>query len=547
MEYLNISKVQAANSEGVSSAVDRTVARYQKQLGLYERAIEKLLCGSQDQLAQAQSAIFSNPRTNPEKPVSRLSAPYFVNEDLVGGVLVKDAVARVNQEYASLGLPTTDGKVKLGPGIGYITAPSFYSELLKAGMDSPDLSVNYNAPNGEKLTRTGLSLLVNAKTEKAPAYGEFDVFLTSGATEAIDATIAAFQRLKPGKSVTLLGPSYYAAPYSSQYRGIKVDQLVETGEGAPLFPSPEKIRGESAKDTGLFVIASPANPTGEMYSEQNMREILKFAKEKDILVLFDDIFGRLSFSPRKNPVQIAQETDTLANLVVVDSLSKSLNLPGARAGVIATTNPALGEELGNYLIAEKCNPPLTYGPLLAFEGLARETEKRMKGMAKADPGRIFDELTSGLKMPFSREWFRRAYREWNEWNLQSMEYYRQNLDLTRGFLDRTGTAFDGSADQGAFNTLIRLTPPGLQANSLDFLFKLMTGTATYTQTGPCFGMDQSKWDDFLGVWSRITYASDRDSLAEGLIRLSALARMYEERDLANPDKYPALQISYSNK
>jgi len=544
MEYLKIRDVRNSVNEGPSGTLDRYLTQYRRQAGLYSQAITRLVAASGPQLELAERAIEEDSRTRVSDPVSRLSAPYFVNEDIIGGVLVGKAVSQVNQEYAGLGLATTDGKVKLGPGVGYVQAPAFYNELLKQGLADPDLAVNYNAPNGERMTRQGLARLVNAKTENAPAYGEFDVFLTSGATEAIDATVATFGRLNPGKGIAVLGPSYYAGLFSSQYRDIPVTQLV--ADGAPLFPSVREMQKNLPDSTGMILLTMPNNPTGEMYPEQELRDLFAYAKASGKLILFDDIFGRLTFDRQKNPVEIAREAGALDNLVVVDSLSKSLNIPGLRPGVVATTNAPMRAGLSDRLIAAKCNPPLVLGPLLSFEGLARGAEEMMQQDRTASPGKLFDALTQGTSVPFSREWFVRAFDQWQTWNTLTMEYYAQNLSFIRSFLKETGMGKQGSPDQGAFNTLVQLTAPLTGANSLDFLYKLMVGTATYTQTGPCFGLDQDLWDRTLGVWTRITYASDRKSLGEGLVRLASLAKAYDEKDLGNPAKFPSLSVSYAS-
>jgi len=544
MEYLRIKQVQKAINTDGKTGLDQLVRRYNSQFGLYSQAIKSLVARSNPLLKEATDAINEGSRTNPINPISRLSAPYFVNEDVLGGVLVGKAVQNVNEEYSRLGLPTTVGKVKLGPGVGYIQAPDFYGNLLRAGMQNPELAVNYNAPNGEKMTRAGMSLLMNAKTENQKAYGEYDVFLTSGATEAIDATVATFSKLNPDKSVFILGPSYYAGSFSAQYRGIPVKQIVKENESSPLFPSVGEVRRKIPENAGLIIFTGPNNPTGEIYSENEINELIGFAKARGILVLFDDIFGKLSYKNQKNPVQIAQEMGALDNLVVVDSLSKSLNIPGIRPGVIATTNAAIKNALSDYFIAVKCNPPLTYGPLFMFEGMAREMEKRIKLDPKSKPSEVYDSILNGDKAAFSKEWFLKAFSEWNDWNKTTMSYYRQNLSLAVQFLQKTGVLKQGSPDQGAFNTLVQLTSPKKGTNTLDFLYKLMIGTATYTQAGPCFGLDQSQWDNLLGVWTRITYASDRKSLEEGLVRLAALAQTYDEKDMGNSTKYPTLSVTY---
>ncbi|MEK7078861.1 MAG: pyridoxal phosphate-dependent aminotransferase [Patescibacteria group bacterium] len=554
MEYLKLGQIQQEMKTSPVDWADLAVKRYMNEFKYYSAVITALAKGCGPQMDKTTAELIANQRSNPRNKLSNYAGAYFANEDVIGGSRVPDALLSVNTTYGESGFPTTKDKIKLGPGISFVLPPSFYSDLLRAGANNPELIVNYNAPNGEALTRKGIARIINAKTNLGEPYSEFDGFLTTGATEAIDATMAVFNMTAPGKKVVVLGPSYYAFTYSTGIRDMKVSRLINSGlltdtdralNGRTRFlPTIDDLERRLPRNAGLLVLTVPNNPNGEQYSEDELRRIIRLVKKNNALILFDNVFDRLAFQKRKNLIQIAQEEDALDRLIVVESLSKSQNLAGSRPGILATTNPDMRQGLSNMLIAGKCNPPLIYGSLFAFEGLARMVERMQTEDVNISPEKAFNVIND-VNLPFDKKWFINAYAEWKKWNDEALRFYKENAQIVRDFLVRTENFRFGSTDEAGFNTIARLREPDLGTSSMDFLTKLLMTTAVYTQVGPCFGLSQKEWDDVLGVWARITYTTSRPELIEGLIRFAAFANTYQEKDMGNSKKFPVLPISYN--
>ena len=231
--------------------------------------------------------------------------------------------------------------------------------------------------------------------------------------------------------------------------------------------------------------------------------------------------------------------------MIVDSLAKTMNLPGERIGFLATANKGVIDAISSVVLARRCNPPTTLGPLLLFEGLARKVRATGLICQGRSLDRIVDGIMQGKNYPFDKNSFKDMYREWNDWNIEVLQYYQDNLFLVKTILSRK---LDGySPDKAAFNTFIKLSGIEKGTNSIDFLAKLMFTTATYTQVGPCFGLSQKVWDKELGVWTRITYACSRQDLVDALTRLVAFSQFYADQNFGDPNKFPILEISYDNQ
>lgn len=89
--------------------------------------------------------------------------------------------------------------------------------------------------------------------------------------------------------------------------------------------------------TKALIINSPNNPSGIMYTKSELEEIAKFAVEKDIYVISDEIYKRLTYSRSLKHISIASLGDDIKKrTIVIDGLSKSYSMTGWRVGYTAS-------------------------------------------------------------------------------------------------------------------------------------------------------------------------------------------------------------------
>lgn len=555
MEILRFYDIKKANQEGIKTTVNQALDRLAFAQKAYPKIILKVVetgnLARQIDLSYVETQI--NPRASTANLLSRSAGAYFVNEDVISGSREKDVLAYINTFAEAIGIQPRTQKLKLGPGIGFIEAPSLYRRLKTAGLQNPNLTLNYTALFGTSETRKGIKAIVDSKIDPEGNFFPDDgVFLTRGATEAIDLFMEGIVTLKPNSRIVFLGLSYYTGPFSAMQKGLAIDRLmanpVEISNETKFFPTPEEISQSLPIDTTALVLTIPNNPNGETYSNTELSKIIKLAKNRNILILFDAIFENMYFDEKENyrsrVLQNAYELGALDNVVIVDSLSKTMNFPGERVGYLATTNRRMINTLTNIVLARICNPQLTLEPILQFEGLAR----KIKAMHIASPNTrldvIVDKATDNTGYS-DKNSLLAMYKQWDRWNTEVLKFYKGNLQITKAMLN--GSVDGNSPDNAAFNTIVRLSGLPKGTNNVDYLAKLMFTLATYTQVGPCFGLSQKIWDGDLGVWSRITYACSRKDLVEGLIRLITFTRFYAERNFGDPNKFPVLQISYDKQ
>jgi aspartate/methionine/tyrosine aminotransferase len=559
MEYLKLNQVIETNrNSDVKATIERALAylaEAQKQYPtLILRAVNSGNLARQIDLTQKE--MLTDPTASVTNPLAAAAGAYFLNENIIAGSREPDVISYTN----TLGTTTIPGwkprrsKIKLGPGIGFVEAPSPYEALIKSGIDKAALTVNYTAPFGTAETRSGVQTLMDSRIDpEGKFFPNNGIFLTQGATEGVDLFMEAMAQLKPGSRVVFLGLSYYTGPFSAIQKNLILDRLIanpiKPSAETKFFPPAVEIKTALPSDTSALIITNPNNPNGEELTDFDIREIIKLAKKKGVLILYDCLFENMYFDPERNYqsrfLEIAAELSALDNIVVVDGLSKSRNFPGERIGFLATTNQPIITNITNIVLARRCNPRLPLGPLVQFEGLARQTKALQAQNPNMSLKLIAEKAMQNGNYPFSREKFAAMYQQWNQWDQQVLRFYQDNLTIVKAVLDGSVEAW--SPDTAAFNTFVKLADIAPGTNCIDFLAKLMFTMATYTQVGPCFGISQKIWDEKLGLWPRITYACSRGDLIEGLARLIVFSRFYAENNFGDPNQFPTLDICYENQ
>lgn len=559
MENLKILDVENANRVGILDLVKRSLCGFEEAQKLYPNVIMDVIQNGklEKQLDLSEKDVKGNLRIDTKFPLSDSAGAYFFNEEIIGGSREKQALIDVNESGKRiLGVqwkgPAT--RLKLGSGVGQIVAPKLYRDLINAGIESSDLSLNYTAPFGSMDARQGIKDIMDSRIDpEGSFFPDTGVFITEGATEGIDLFLEAISKIDPESRILFLGIGYYTGPYSAFQKNLKVDRLVtnpvNVGDSTKFFPSGDEIERSLPSDTSALVISSPNNPNGEVYSDRDLTKIMEIAKTNRLYILLDAIFENMSFNASENYrsrlLQIAAESGALDRVVVVDSLSKTKNLAGERIGFMATTDKKMQSTLENIVLSRRCNPRLTLGPLLRFEGLARKAKALLINSPDLSLDTVINYVMGDNNYPFGKQEFKKKFISWDNWGIQTQKYYEDNLKIVGELLSKTALAW--SPDEAAFNTFIKVGEPGNNENSMDYLAKLMFTMGTYTQVGPCFGLSQKIWDESLGNFARVTYASSRPDLIKSLTNLVVFSKFYMEKNFGDSNKFPVLPIRFDDQ
>jgi aspartate aminotransferase len=156
------------------------------------------------------------------------------------------------------------------------------------------------------------------------------VIASSGAKQAIMVALQAV--LNPQEEVIFPAPYWVSYPDMAKLIGaIPVPALPEDGTFYPRFKDIEDRVGSYTK---CVIINSPNNPTGAMYSEEFIADVVEFCEKKDIWLIMDDIYHRLIFDGRKpiNCYNFTKKKDENLKLIVINGVSKQYAMTGYRIG-----------------------------------------------------------------------------------------------------------------------------------------------------------------------------------------------------------------------
>lgn len=457
--------------------------------------------------------------------------------------------------------------VELGSGVGTIEPFPGFIDLINAGSRRPDLNTQYDSPGGTYPSRWAGATILNAKISPEaatdPVFTYKDTYITPSSTYAIDIAYEAFTRLTQqerlkNNRVVIVGASYYVLALSAKDKGLPVSRTTASYPGEAqrkLFPSPAALLTSLPEDTGMLVLTLPNNPNGENYNNDELKLLFQLAKERGIYLLLDLVFDQLGFSEEyqddTNPLKIALDVGASDQVIIVDGLSKSLNLAGERIGIVATKNRQLERLINSISIARLSNPSLTVEPLLQFEAISRVLDRFGVSQTPLDQsGSLLGtvRVRADLKKVTGNHWleaFSNAkltswYLKRQKWLAQAMKYYTDNLTIIREVLSCSKRSTVSSPDQAAYNTLIGFGETTRNAG-FDKLLKLFLLTGIVAMSGQCFGL-KSPENEF---WTRITYGGlSRQKLPEALTRLLCFLDLWDEMDLGNPQKFPVLNTEF---
>lgn len=196
-----------------------------------------------------------------------------------------------------------------------------------------------------------------------------DIFVTTGASEAIEICLSAL--VNEGENVLMPTPGYplYTA-VAAKLRNYENPYYLKEENG--WQPDLEDIKTKINDKTRAIIIINPNNPTGSNGDEATLRELMKIAKENNLVVFADEIYDKLLFDGKKHTSLASLDKDV--PVITFGGLSKNYMVPGFRIGWGVVSGPEemlreYIEAINKILRARLCaNHPEQHGIRPALEG-----------------------------------------------------------------------------------------------------------------------------------------------------------------------------------
>jgi len=160
-----------------------------------------------------------------------------------------------------------------------------------------------------------------------------DILLTTGVTEAVFFLIAA--TIENNRELLIPGPSYpLYIIYTKFFNGVPVEY--ELDENDDWEPNIDDLRKKITNRTQAILICSPNNPTGVMYSEKMIKQVIDIAGEHDLFILSDEIYDQIVFEKSFScPATLSKDVP----VVGLNGFSKSHLVTGWRLGYMYYHDP----------------------------------------------------------------------------------------------------------------------------------------------------------------------------------------------------------------
>lgn len=196
-----------------------------------------------------------------------------------------------------------------------------------------------------------------------------DVFVTSGASEAVDLSISAL--LNPGENILTPVPDYPLYSATLAKLGVELNPYYLNEEDA-WQPELSDIRKRITSKTRGIVLINPNNPTGSLCTRQMLESIAELAREHNLVIFADEIYNELILDSGEH-ISLAAVAPDIA-VVTLGGLSKNYLVPGWRIGWGIVSGEALCvrpyiEGIHRLLRARiSSNHPEQYAIKVALEG-----------------------------------------------------------------------------------------------------------------------------------------------------------------------------------
>jgi aspartate aminotransferase len=206
--------------------------------------------------------------------------------------------------------------------------PDHIKEAAKLALDQG--KTRYGPAAGEMALRQAIA--TKLQNHNGLDYAAQNVIVTNGGKHSLFNLMLAL--IETGDEVIIPAPYWLSYP-----------EMVKLAEGTPAIVSttaandykitPDQLRQAITPRTKLFILNSPSNPTGSVYTPDEIRALAEVVVEKDILVVSDEIYERLLYDGIEHLSIGAVNEETFKRTIISNGFAKSYSMTGWRVGYLA--------------------------------------------------------------------------------------------------------------------------------------------------------------------------------------------------------------------
>jgi len=320
----------------------------------------------------------------------------------------------------------------------------------------------YTAVDGIAELKT--AIIDKLKRDNNLEYKPSQILVSNGAKHSL---FNVFQTLiDSGDEVIIPSPYWVTYPELVKYCNGKVIEI-ETDEKSNFKITPEQLKGAITENSKMLILTSPSNPTGSVYSKEELEAIARVLKGTKIIVASDEIYEKLVYEGTFTSVASIND-DMFKRTITINGLSKSVAMTGWRFGYLAFHN--------------------------------EEVVKKMKGLQSQSTSNI-NSITQKAAIPALEG------KADNEIEVMSQAFKERRNRAVELFNAIEGVSV--MKPQGAFYLFVNISK--INSDSIEFCKELLEQKGVAVVPGIGFGTEGH---------FRFSFATDIKSIEEGISRIS---------------------------
>ena len=341
--------------------------------------------------------------------------------------------------------------------------PTHIKEAAKHALDEG--KTRYGPAAGEPVLREAIAQKL--RTDNHLDYQADNVIVTNGGKHSLYGLMMV--ALNPGDEVIIPAPYWVSYPEMVKLAG-GTPIIVQTTAENDYKITPEQLRAVITDKTKLFVLNSPSNPTGTVYTPQEIRDLATVVLAADIYVVSDEIYEKILYEDAQHLSIGAVSPELFERTIISNGFAKAYSMTGWRVGYLAGPQPLI--RAMSVLQGQSTSNVCTFAQYGAIAALTSP-----------------QDCVENMRVAFAE---RRAF-----------------------IFDRVNqiAGLKASKPNGAFYLYVDIERLGLP--SVEFCETLLTEKHVAMIPGIAFGRDGTV---------RISYASDMATIEEGMNRLEAFVR-----------------------
>ena len=220
------------------------------------------------------------------------------------------------------------GEPVINMGIGEPKNKAPITAILSSAARLSGGDIKYTPPDGTPSLKKAIIRYTEENYDKLVA--PENIIVSAGAKQSLYNIL--YSILNPQDEVIILAPHWVS--YPEMVKMVYGIPVIVTPEDGTFHPRMEDIKGAVSSYTKAIIVNSPNNPSGELFSEEFIAEIVDFCEQRKIYLIMDDIYHKLVFDGRRAPPAYRYSDKDLESsmILVVNGVSKLYGMTGFRIG-----------------------------------------------------------------------------------------------------------------------------------------------------------------------------------------------------------------------